>query len=1219
MLDTQKHSPPQSDVATPHPHQGAAFRSLFLNPPATHSPVPFYWWAGERLERERIAWQLDQLREKGVRQTVISYPHEASGCNSPGDPPLFSPEWWELLRWFLAACRERGMTVGFQDYTLVEPILQGIGRSTPGMQGGQMSCAAQRVSGKSQVRLSAEQDAVVIGAWAYPIRDGLPHIDSRIVLSDSLHGGVLEWSAPAGEWFVALVFARINAFDPLHPDSGRLAIGELYEPFERECPGEVGQTLNLFFQDELDFGCRMPFWSNQLFEIFAAHKGYDLHPLLPALWHDMGPLTEKIRMDYADAVVTGLEQRYFEPVFRWHEERGTMFGHDNSGRGRIAEGRSHYGDYFRTMRWFSAPGCDDPKLHGPRAFKGLKVNSSIAHLYQRPRVWIEAFHSSGWGTQPSEVFAALNEDFAYGATLVNLHGLYYSTRAGWWEWAPPDFHFRQPYWEHSAALNESLTRLSWLLSQGVHRCDVAIVYPIDSLDAEAADPALCGVIAHVGNENIGAAASDPTKPEDAAFVLGKHLFDHACDFDFIDFESIANAEVSEGEMRAGTAKYRVLVFPAMTAMRYSSLVKARDFVRAGGVVIAFGCLPKASDRAGREDAELEGLLVEIFGSSDDSGDLLKQHRRGGTGVFLRKAYARVLQTLSEMIDRDVVSSRPVQVLHRDLDELDVYFVFNPTYETITTDLRFRCDGSPEQWDARSGRMCQLPQSDTLQLTLAPGQAKVVVFNRGSSAPPDVLEEQAACGKKETLDGPWDAIVQPTLDNRHGDFSLPATPELLGPQTRCFRYSDELRDDCDWQVAAFDDSTWPETTFSFGSQLESTGPLPPESDFAAIESALLDQTDTLDWQPYCFSRRWGIERDPFLTDWLSGPHGLKGAVPDEFLDFHSDTAGSVWYLRAKVVAPVDGEHVLVTGARCVYQVWVNGVSVSRQDLSQRPGLYAPWSIPHYECEHCQTRVQLRAGINELLIKLVQPAGQRTRAFVAFDPPPTDADSLALRWLSDPAVPRPCVLAAAGRRAIRFRMMSPPGVREISFVARGAARAWADGNEVALTLIESLPSGCFRYRGVIASPSQTSVVIALRVEAPADSHAGDALPEPVRYGCGSAQMALGDWCAQGLATYSGAVCYSRKFTIADGATAVSLDLGKVSATAEVRVNGHSVATLLAPPWTCDLSPFLQAGENELTIIVANTLANHYSVGIPTPYAFPHQTPSGLFGPVNLMILQ
>ena len=140
-----------------------------------------------------------------------------------------------------------------------------------------------------------------------------------------------------------------------------------------------------------------------------------------------------------------MERCYFEPIFRWHEARGTLFGHDNLGRGEMRPGRAHYGDYFRSMRWYSAPGCDDPKINGQRAFKGLKVNSSIAHLYQRPRVWVEAFHSSGWGTTPAEVVAALNEDFACGANVVNLHGLYYTTNGGWWEWAPPDFHFRQPY------------------------------------------------------------------------------------------------------------------------------------------------------------------------------------------------------------------------------------------------------------------------------------------------------------------------------------------------------------------------------------------------------------------------------------------------------------------------------------------------------------------------------------------------------------------------------------------------------------------------------------------------------------------------------------------------------------------------------------------------------------------------------------------------------
>ena len=66
----------------------------------------------------------------------------------------------------------------------------------------------------------------------------------------------------------------------------------------------------------------------------------------------------------------------------------------------------------------------------------------------------------------------------------------------------------------------------------------------------------------------------------------------------------------------------------------------------------------------------------------------------------------------------------------------------------------------------------------------------------------------------------------------------------------------------------------------------------------------------------------------------------------------------------------------------------------------------------------------------------------------------------------------------------------------------------------------------------------------------------------------------------------------------------------------MNGEVAATLIAPPWKCDITPFLRIGKNELSITVANTLANHYSVGIPTPYAFDHQTRSGLFGPVSLI---
>lgn len=1231
--------------------------SCFRDPPPGWGLVPFYWWAGERLDQERVAWQLDHLCMKGVLQTVVSYPHCAEGSTDTGDPPLFSPAWWDFFRWFLGQCRMRGMTVGVQDYTLTQPILREIGRVTPDMEGGQLSCVWARMSSGESVTLNSESGSKVVCAWAYPsisnkqrpisnvqqstsnVSHSTFHIqpstgftpEGAIDVGGYVRDGALTWEAPEGEWLVALVFARINAFDPLHSDSGRLAIERLYTPFERECPGEVGQTLTLFFQDELDFGSHMPFWSNRLFEVFCKAQGYELSPLLPALWLDLGAITEKVRLDFADTVVARIEACYFEPVYRWHEAHGTLFGHDNNGRGKLASGRLYYGDTFRTMRWYSAPGCDDPKLAMPRAFKGLKVNSSIAHLYRRPRVWVEAFHSSGWGTTPTEVVAALNEDFAYGATVVNLHGLYYSTRGGWWEWAAPDFHFRQPYWGHIQALNSYCTRLSWLLSQGTHRCDVAILYPIAALHTQPENPLGQSVVVHVENDRDTGTESDDPQPEASAFGLGKYLFNHTCDFDFIDDDSVARATTHKGELRAAGEAYRVLILPAISAVRFTTLKKVRDFVHAGGTVIAYGRLPCASERAGRNDPQLAELLEEVFGVSCSAGVMqLKQHPAGGCGVFIPHGYSEVLRVINERIVRDVSSSAaPLHVLHRRLDTGDFYYLSNPSDAPVETLLNLRAAGSAETWDAWTGATAPLPliKSEsgisTLQLALGPKEAKIVVFagkrQRMASAGQN-LKSKIANPKSQILpDGPWEFTLKPTLDNRFGDFRLPASEGCLGPEARRFRTAEEIMPQVNRHEADFDDSAWPETTYSFGSRFESLGPLLPGADTPALEARLAagELVEGL-WQPYAFSLRWGIEHDPFLTDWLSGPHGLKGQVPDEYLDFQCDTPGSVWYLRTEIISETEREVPFVMGGRCAYCAWLNGRPVVEQTVALPPGRYVPWDIPHYTCEPQIVHVTLQAGVNRLLLKLIQPEGQRTRAFAAFDTAAPDLNELGLRWFRDPHALRPSLPAGAERRAIWFRGLAPCGLQEINFVARGNARVWAEGREVAVEVISPLSGGCVRYRATVAKVSRQPVTIALRVEAPPESRAGDALPEPVSFLCGAGEMPLGDWCAYGLATYSGAGEYTTTFVadeIEPGERFV-LELGDVAATAEVRVNGQLAATLVAPPWRVEITELVRPGTNRVAICVANTLANHYSVGIPTPYAFPEQTRSGLFGPVRIM---
>ena len=46
---------------------------------------------------------------------------------------------------------------------------------------------------------------------------------------------------------------------------------------------------------------------------------------------------------------------------------------------------------------------------------------------------------------------------------------------------------------------------------------MAIVYPISALDAQPADPAFGGLVAHVANDDLGGAEADPRNPKHPLF------------------------------------------------------------------------------------------------------------------------------------------------------------------------------------------------------------------------------------------------------------------------------------------------------------------------------------------------------------------------------------------------------------------------------------------------------------------------------------------------------------------------------------------------------------------------------------------------------------------------------------------------------------------------------------------------------------------------------
>ena len=364
----------------------------FVHPPKGYGEVPFYWWQGDTLTKERITWQLDQLQGKGITSLQINYSHLDEGglfwgLSRPSKPALFTPEWWELFKWFATEAKYRGMTVSLSDYTL--GIGQGFAMDAalaeyPEMNGSELKYKEKILSGTESWNLPPG----VLSLNAYEIHtDSSIIAETKISIMDQVTNNVLTCDLNSKPHKVVCVYAEkiVPSYDPMNPLSGKAYISHFFGLFENML-GENASALNFFFSDELDFRLHGNSWNNNFAGEFKKRKGYDLLPYLDALFLDIGYITPKIRLDFNDVLVSLSEENFFKPVYQWHQDRGLIYGCDHGGRGRnVAE----FGDYFRTQRWNLGPGSDQPNLQ--KDIIKAKVASSIAHLYERPRVWLEGF------------------------------------------------------------------------------------------------------------------------------------------------------------------------------------------------------------------------------------------------------------------------------------------------------------------------------------------------------------------------------------------------------------------------------------------------------------------------------------------------------------------------------------------------------------------------------------------------------------------------------------------------------------------------------------------------------------------------------------------------------------------------------------------------------------------------------------------------------------
>ncbi len=1141
----------------------------FLNPPKGFGEVPFYWWQGDTLTKERIAWQLDQLQDKCISSLQINYSHLDSGgliygLSRPSKPALYTPEWWDLFKWFAKEAQKRDMTISVSDYTL--GVGQGFSMDDaiaedPEINGGSLKNSTKTLTGKCKWELPS---GFINVTAIQKNNDGLLKQDTRKNLLSFVNNGVLSYDFGKNTYQVSCVFEEklIPSYNPMYPKSGEAYIRHFFDRFEEALPAENKKALDFFFSDELDFRLRGNIWDSRFADEFKKRKGYDIVPYVDGLFVDIGDITPKIRLDYNDVMVGLSEENFFIPVFEWHEKRGLTYGCDHGGRGRdVVE----FGDYFRTQRWNQGPGSDQPRVS--KDIIKAKVAASIAHLYNRPRVWLEGFHSSGWGTSSADVTEAILANFVAGYNLLSFHGLYYSTMGGWWEWAPPDNHFRMPYWKQIYPLMKCTERLSYILAMGNHVCDVAIIYPTEAV----------------------VAGMDGNKSVDIAFKTGELIYDKAIDFDYIDYQSIDRAEAKDGELQVAGEKYKVIVVPSMKAIRFSTLQKLKEFKDAGGVIVNIGEKPVATEKNGINDPEVEKLVASIF----SEGKTIQCENENQVLEKLHGSYSPNFEILSELEERPFI-------MHRSIGKRDIYALYNLPKNTKCF---FSSKGSAQLWNPWDGEISSLAHlakatnnGTEITLPLSETEIQLIVFDPDEKNNLKEIEinEPVSC---DTLDNNWEFELKPSQDNLWGDYELPASDKLMGAQVRQL-YLKENKNYNGGEITP--DSTWSLVTCAYGTHFMKLGPLKelPKN----ISGDFNCNNKKYRWEPYKFSWQRGVEGDYGHQGW----HGLKGEMYDNFIrlgaiDQHRHSLsripekdGSYYILYSEVVAPRDGKFELLTGEQKPALLFINGKKT----------------------EANSNAAKLKKGKNPVLL-VYDKACETYLVFRDANVPRPKKQPISMCWYGDNGVlPFDCS-SVTKTESGTYTFQSAPGLQELSFAAYGDVSLWVDGDKHTPEITGENPDGLKNYSTKIKNANNESSTVVLKIDYLPGYTDGGALPQYMKQTCGKGSIKLGDWSEiDGLKAYSGGAYYRKTINIEPSkisAGKIEIDLGDVVSSAELIANGKSAGIKVAPPYRFDITEMAKAGENKIEALVYNTLANNY---IGTPTRFRGSIKSGLLGPVTVL---
>jgi len=638
---------------------------------------------------------------------------------------FLSDEYFRFYKLAMEEAKKRGMQVVlYDDYAF--PTGTGGGQmysKYPQHMAKSLDMTERDVTGPVKVDLTIPQGiyigAVMMNRDTFELTDiSDRHTQNRVLVQ-----------TPKGNWKVMAFYlteGKSRVVDYLDEKAMDAFMSLTYEKYQANLGSYFGNLIKETFYDEpaLHHADRM--WTPTFNQTFQKRHGYSPMKYYPALWYDIGPQTAAARNALWGHRAELFAENFIKRLNDWCAARGLQFG-GHLDQEEPVNPVPVTGDLMKVFEHQTLPTVDDIWWYG-RSNVSYKIVTSAAFNYDHPIARAETY-AAYRGLTDKIAFQVAMDQYAMG---IN-------------EQIPA--RTEQP---KRAELNDYVGRLSYLLQHGRHVADVAVLYPIASLQA---------AYRNVGGRQFPLAPNEqPPQITEIAYAREGGPWPHEADYQdvgealfrglhidytylhpdvFLSRCTIENKRLILNN-RENREEYRVLILPGGRVLSAAAAAKIKAFYDQGGMVIATGMLPMQSAEFGK-DKEVQQAIADVFGVSPDgavNADVrraqdrqnlyvfwyfTRKNQAGGVSMFIQQphpwlldfALKQVLPMRDVGFDADILGAMTppkrgadydgaLTYIHKVKDGRDVYFFANSSAKPIDTKVALRGDKTLAIWNPHTG-------------------------------------------------------------------------------------------------------------------------------------------------------------------------------------------------------------------------------------------------------------------------------------------------------------------------------------------------------------------------------------------------------------------------------------------------------------------------------------------------------------------------------------